>query len=150
MEAQKLKIFVGSSTQQKPKALKICSIIHENGGKALFWGGIETFTAGSSTLDDLMNLTKTVDASIMVFGEDDEVWYRGEIKNSQVRDNVIFEHGLFMGALGKENAIVIRIGTSKMASDLAGITYIPFDDEARAELALINWMNKAVELKKKR
>ena len=43
------------------------------------------------------------------------------------RDNVLFELGLFMGALGRERTYVVTEKSVRLPSDLAGVTTVPFE-----------------------
>lgn len=64
-------------------------------------------------------------------------------ENSTVRDNVLFEYGLFAGALGKENVCFVCKGHPKLASDLKGITYIDGDlRELPIKNKLKDWLEK--------
>jgi SAM-dependent methyltransferase/PAS domain-containing protein len=65
-----------------------------------------------------------------VFAADDIVKLRDETLSS-VRDNVLFELGLFMGKLGKERVFFIlpeNQGSLRLPSDLLGISTVTFDD----------------------
>jgi hypothetical protein len=72
----------------------------------------------------------------MVLGPDDDVESRSE-KAQAPRDNVVFELGLFMGALGPERTyMVLPAGVDlKLPSDLAGITYLPYPARADKNMA---------------
>jgi hypothetical protein len=76
----------------------------------------------------------------MVLGPDDLVASR-DVTKSAPRDNVVFELGLFMGALGPERTyMVLPAGADlKLPSDVAGITYLPYpsrsDDNVGAALS---------------
>src|SRR5439155_16414494 len=54
------------------------------------------------------------------------------------RDNVLFELGLFMGALGRNRTFVVHSRTTPpmMPSDLAGITPATFEERSNLEAAL--------------
>ena len=67
---------------------------------------------------------------------------------SRARQNVIYEAGLFLGLLGRENVIIINTGVDEIPSDIGGVIYAPSitsDDSAwRTELkekinAIIEW-----------
>jgi hypothetical protein len=66
-----------------------------------------------------------IDAAVFVYSTDDETCYRGEVK-AVPRDNVVFEHGLFTGILGRKKAITVKAGDVKMPSDLYGVNYIDY------------------------
>ena len=82
-----------------------------------------------SKADSLIEITKRVDAAVFIFNADDKMWNDISALEStdKVRDNVLFEYGLFMGELGKNKVCFICKGNPKVASDLKGITYINGD-----------------------
>lgn len=62
--------------------------------------------------------------------------------SNAVRDNVLFEYGLFMGALGKERVCFVCKDQPKVASDLKGITYIDGNESlTKIKLKLKDWVN---------
>lgn len=63
----------------------------------------------------------------MVLSPDDDVESRSA-KAQAPRDNVVFELGLFIGALGPERTYMVRpVGVDlKLPTDLAGITYLSY------------------------
>jgi len=83
------------------------------------------FKAGNYTLENLEILAEEVDAAIFICTADDKIWYRGE-QQDKPRDNVILEHALFMGKLGRTKTIIVKCGDVKLPSDLDGVTYIDF------------------------
>lgn len=97
------------------------------------------FIAGKYTLENLENVARGVDAAIFVFSEDDKSWYRDDLI-STVRDNVLFEYGLFCGHLTKSNVCFCCIGKPKIASDLSGITYIDIEKRNQAEEDIKQWI----------
>jgi hypothetical protein len=68
------------------------------------------------TLGRLIELTKIVDASVFIFGEDDKVWYH-DSQNQQPRDNVLLEYGLFASRLGLSRNVVSRINRSILSDN---------------------------------
>ena len=82
------------------------------------------------------------------FDEDDKIWYRDGIEGT-VRDNVIFEYGLFMGKLGKQKVVIANKKKPKLATDLKGITYIDANKgEAEVKLQLKEWLIHKIERSK--
>lgn len=120
-------IFVGSSTEQLELAQKIELWLDQEDCEVRMW--TEVFEAGDYTADRLLRESKKCDGAIFVFGEDDKTWFRSENLKSP-RDNVVYELGLFTGSSSNESLkriIFCRIGKSKVASDLEGISYIYID-----------------------
>ncbi|GAB5526890.1 MAG: hypothetical protein Roseis2KO_47620 [Roseivirga sp.] len=122
---QKLKIFFGSSTESLEFMETIASWLEPKGVKLVLWNNPESFPAGQYTFQRLIELTKSCQAAVFVFGEDDKVWYR-DSQNTQPRDNILLEYGLFSSRIGVQNTLICRLGNSKIASDLLGITTISF------------------------
>lgn len=80
-----------------------------------------------TTIGTLAEKVKNFDFSAFVFTPDDSLIIRGSA-NAAARDNVIFELGLFIGALGKERVFIIRPRDKelRLPSDLAGVTCLTY------------------------
>lgn len=78
-------------------------------------------------IDTLLDLTRSVDYAAFLFTPDDLIIMRGNEK-SAIRDNVLFELGLFMGYFGKERCFIIHSRDSEhhASSGLLGITPIDY------------------------
>lgn len=86
------------------------------------------FTPSSSTLDALTTAAKKIDFAVLVVTPDDFL-ARVDSKTPAPRDNVIFELGFFMAALGRDRTYMVVDQTSediKLPTDVLGITYLPF------------------------
>jgi hypothetical protein len=68
------------------------------------------------------------DFGFMIFTKDDYTKSRQQIFDTP-RDNVIFEFGLFLGRLGKDNAFIIQDKDVKLPNDLLGNTLVKFKCE---------------------
>lgn len=97
----------------------------------------DTFTPGSITLDALIARANSVDFAVLVATGEDTVTSRGT-QSSAVRDNIILEFGLFLGALGRERVYLLSVGDAKLPSDLQGLTRLIYrnrpDGDIRAGL----------------
>ena len=94
----KPRIFLGSSGKQA-KLLQAITRGLEDVVDVEPW--TTTFNPGRSTLDRLVELSREVDFAAFVFAQDD--WTTTDASESgqaSPRDNVVFEAGLFGGALG--------------------------------------------------
>lgn len=118
----KPKVFIGSSREGVP----IADAIHANmtyDAECTVWkNGV--FQLSGNTLSDLIRALRDADFGVFVFSPDDVSLMRGEIK-SVVRDNVLFELGLFIGRLGAERCFFLipdSASDMRLPSDLAGIT----------------------------
>ncbi|MCK9171472.1 MAG: nucleotide-binding protein, partial [Treponema sp.] len=90
----KQKVFIGCSTEslEVAKAIQI-ELDHEH--FSTIWTQ-DIFKLTSTTLEDLITATAVHDFAIFIFSPDDVAVIRE--KSSQiVRDNVVFELGLFLG-----------------------------------------------------
>ena len=141
-----MNIFIGSSNEvhEKGLLLKIAKIVEDCKMNPVRWNqSPSVFEAGKFTLENLeeMIIKQHIDASIFIYSSDDKVWYRGK-KVGKPRDNVIFEHGLFSGKLGRTKSIIIKCGDVKLPTDLTGITYIDFSEgnQNNGEIDLRNWL----------
>jgi hypothetical protein len=107
-----------------------------------------TFNPGRSTLDRLVELSQEVDFAAFVFAQDD--WTTTDASQSgqaSPRDNVVFEAGLFGGALGMRRTFILHAEGSKLPSDLLGLTSVRYDPSTSpAEVRAINQkLRKAIE-----
>jgi hypothetical protein len=138
-----VEIFIGSSAENLDLVRHIELWLAERDHQAVPWDQPGLFPPGEQTMRVLIDLSRRVEAAILIFGADDKVWYRGD-SVLQPRDNVIFEYGLFAGALGPHRAIVCRNGDARHPGDLAGITTIdlspPRRDRGKIELSI--WARK--------
>ena len=128
----KTSIFIGSSSE----SLKIAEAIQLNLSKdpsipALVVPWTQgVFSPGNYILEDLLAEIQKSQFAVFVFGTDDTVYSRKK-KYATVRDNVLFEMGLFMGALGKDRVFFMIPKTDgydyKKPSDLYGVTFTTYD-----------------------
>ena len=123
----KPKIFIASSVE----GLKVANTIHarlEYDAEVTVWDQ-EVFQLSSNTLEDLSDALSTTDFGIFVFTPDDTVKiHEGEYQS--VRDNVIFELGMFIGRLGKSRCFIVSPRLRKnfhIPTDLLGVTQATYD-----------------------
>jgi len=141
----KPRIFLGSSGKQ---AKLIQAITRGLAEVADVEPWTTTFNPGRQTLDRLVELSQEVDFAAFVFAQDD--WTTTEAAESgqaSPRDNVVFEAGLFGGALGIRRTFILHASGAKLPSDLLGLTSIRYDpDTSPAEVRAINQkLRKAIE-----
>ena len=58
----------------------------------------------------------------------------------RARQNVVFEHGYFIGALGRENVIALVKGDLEQPNDISGVVYEKFDESGAWKLKLAQEM----------
>ncbi len=146
----KPRIFLGSSGKQA-KLLQAITRGLQDVADVEPW--TTTFNPGRSTLDRLVELSQEVDFAAFVFAQDD--WTTTDASESgeaSPRDNVVFEAGLFGGALGIRRTFVLHANGAKLPTDLLGLTSVRYDPVAGApEVRAINQkLRKAIETEGRR
>lgn len=119
----KPRIFIGSSIE----GLFIAKEVKEFFGKdyeCYLWSD-DIFKYNENFLDTLMKEASLFDFGFMIFTKDDYTISRQQAFDTP-RDNVVFEFGLFLGRLGKNNAFIIHDQDVKLPSDLFGNTLVKF------------------------
>jgi hypoxanthine phosphoribosyltransferase len=136
-----MRVFIGSSNESSEALGWVEKCIEGAGDQPLRWDKKSLFPLGEYTFSRLMEISKTVDAAIFIFSEDDHVWYRME-STSQPRDNVLIEYGLFAGQLGTRRAIICVDGKPKTSTDLAGIINLDIskDNRRKAGKDIKKWL----------
>lgn len=88
------------------------------------------FRASEYPLESLVNAIHTHDFAVFIFHPDDITKLRSSEFNT-VRDNIIFEFGLFVGQIGLKRTffIVPRHTDFHLPSDLAGLIPLQYDPE---------------------
>jgi Predicted nucleotide-binding protein containing TIR-like domain len=126
-------VFIGSSTEGL-EAARALQVLLDRTCEAEIWSQ-GTFGPGSGTLESLVAAADRFDFAILVVNPDDTAISRGEQK-SVPRDNVIFELGLFIGALGRERTFMVfdRTRPPNLPSDLAGVTPATFEPHTSGNL----------------
>ena len=127
-------LFIGSSKESLPIAETIESGLGSEDCEVRLWTN-EVFSPSQFPITDLEKQIREVDFAALVLGPDDEVLSRNK-KSDAPRDNVIFELGLFMGALSHERTFMIvpRDCDIKIPTDLFGLTSINYKQEDRDDL----------------
>jgi CRP/FNR family cyclic AMP-dependent transcriptional regulator len=128
-------IFVGSSKETLDVAREIQSALRYEDFVLCVWTD-NVFGASNFPIDELQKQLQTADFAVLVLGPDDRVISRDK-ESDAPRDNVIFELGLFMGALGRERTFMIlpREMNLKVPSDLLGLTPLDYGAGPPEELA---------------
>ena len=142
------RIFLGSSGQQE-KLLQALTRGLQDIADVEPWTTV--FNPGVSTLDRLVELTREVDFAAFIFAQDD--WTTREaatdVASGQAspRDNVVFEAGLFGGALGIRRTFILHARGAKLPSDLLGLTCVRYSDATTAaEMREVNQkLRQAIE-----
>lgn len=123
----KPKIFIGSSVESLEIAHNIQELLEHEANPTVWTQGI--FELSNTALEDLIKALDSFDYAIFIFKPEDISTIRSKNYNT-VRDNVIFELGLFIGKLGRDKVFFVAPKNTKdfhLPSDLAGITYGTYD-----------------------
>lgn len=138
-------VFIGSSGKALKIAEAIRGQIESRTTKVFLWSdGI--FTASNTTIETLEQKAKVNDFAVLVLNADDIA----EIKEKREvvpRDNVVFELGLFMGALGRDRTfMVVPEGQDvKLPTDLLGVTVLFFKNDPTSGQPLIDEACAAIQ-----
>ena len=117
------RIFIGSSTEGLDIAQKVKDFFSTDFDCYLWNDGM--FKYNENYLETLLKEANLFDYGILVFTKDDFTKSREQQFDSP-RDNVVFEFGLFLGRLGRDNAFILQEENVKLPSDLFGITHATF------------------------
>lgn len=123
-------IFIGSSSEGLSVARKIRARL-QSFGTVRLWTSDRLFRPSRVVFEELVRATEESEFAILVATSEDRVYKRGEPVEA-MRDNVLFEFGLFVGSLGRERTFLLlpkRHGPS-LPSDLQGLIYIGYGDSA--------------------
>lgn len=119
-------LFIGSSSEALDVAYSLQAMLEHETDPTVWTQGV--FRPSSQTLADLVAEARETDFAAFIFAPDDIVTIRGETTHV-VRDNVLFELGLFIGALGVERCFIVTPRNSeplKLPSDLLGVTPLQY------------------------
>lgn len=122
----KPRIFIGSSVEGLSVAYAIQQNLLHDAETTVWDQGV--FELSSTTIESLTKTLSNSDFGIFVFSPDDVVKIRGS-ESTAVRDNVLFEMGLFIGKLGRERVFfIVPDGADiHIPTDLLGVTPGRFD-----------------------
>jgi CRP/FNR family cyclic AMP-dependent transcriptional regulator len=119
-------LFIGSSSEGQAITNEIYKRLAKKPVVPKPWtDGV--FQASSTSIESLVTAAKEADFAALVLTADDMIVARGE-KRPSPRDNVIFELGLFMGALGRERVFILKPkGVDvRIPSDLLGVVWLEY------------------------
>jgi Flp pilus assembly protein TadD len=124
----KPRIFIGSSAESLDVAYAAQGALEHDVEATVWPQGV--FRLSRSTLENLTNIVEEMDFGLFVFAPDDVTQIRGETENT-VRDNVVFELGLFVGRLGRFRTFILvpRGVELHLPSDLIGVTPATYDPQ---------------------
>ena len=125
MDALDLSLFIGSSSEGLPVAYALQEELDQACEPRVWSQG--AFEPTGTTIGSLLEIAQSSDFAALVLTPDDSSVRRGS-EVSVARDNVVFELGLFLGALGPRRVFIIqpRDLSLTLPSDLAGVTRLEY------------------------
>ncbi|NOU36245.1 MAG: cyclic nucleotide-binding domain-containing protein [Kiritimatiellaceae bacterium] len=123
-------LFIGSSREGIAIAKALASRIDPKLAVVSLWSeGV--FGASHFPMEDLATRVQCSDFAALVATADDQVTSRG-VSTQAPRDNIVFELGLFMGAITRHRTFLITPQgiDVKIPSDLLGINVVKYDPTA--------------------
>jgi len=120
-------VFIGCASE----GLRIAQAIQYNLRDAAFpeiWNE-NIFQLSETTIEGLTRMAHTYDFAVLVFTAHDVTQSRKVTKRAP-RDNVVFETGLFMGALEPKRVFIVKPARAdlKLPSDLLGLTSAEYNN----------------------
>jgi len=124
----KPELFIGSSVEGLNIVEAVEQDLQHRFNVTAWKSGV--FNVGKIALNDLLSQLDKSDFGIFIFSADDITQIRGT-EYSTVRDNVLYELGLYTGRLGLNNVFILKPSNSKydfhLPSDLSGINVGVYD-----------------------
>jgi predicted nucleotide-binding protein len=133
----KPRIFIGSSVEGLSVAYAIQQNLTHDAEPTVWDQGV--FDLSKTSIESLTKAVDESDFGVFVFSPDDITKMRGNDVNS-IRDNVIFEFGLFTGRLGRDRVFFVKPDGLDMhlPTDLLGMapgSYNPNREDGRLQAA---------------
>lgn len=138
MSAQDPTLFIGSSSEGLEVAENLQRVVDDYFEATVWNQGV--FGLSGTGIASLIQASRTCDFAALVLTPDDVLSTRDRT-HPVVRDNVLFEAGLFVGAIGLERTFLVscRDDDLDLPSDLDGVTRAMYrrrsDGQLRAALA---------------
>ena len=123
-----VRVFIGSSVEgiNIARTLRTC-FEHDPFDVVVWEDGV--FAPSATTIESLETAARGFDFAVLILTPDDLTASRDEVRSS-IRDNLIFEAGLFMGAIGRRRVFLLRPRIDiKWPTDLLGITPVDYDED---------------------
>lgn len=120
------RLFIGSSSEGSTVAHNLQAVLE--GRKVCevdVWDqGI--FEPGGNALDSLLEAAGRSDYAVLVATPDDVTVSRGDTAVA-MRDNIVFEYGLFLGTLGRSRTYLLATARDmRLPTDILGVTRLPY------------------------
>lgn len=128
------RIFIGSSSEAMEVGRTVQNLL-ERDGVVRHWTD-DVFKGGKTTIESLVREATNSDFAIFTVTPDDYLGMRERVYKA-MRDNVLFELGMFLGALGRDRALAImpRRSDIHLPTDLLGVTIWDYEPRKGDDLA---------------
>lgn len=123
--------------------ISVARMIEQLGLKAII---LHEQPDGGKTIIEKLESYKNVAYAIVLYTECDVGRARkadASEEKFRARQNVVFEHGLFWGLLGKERVCAVVKGNVETPGDISGLVYVPMDDAGAWKMHLCKNMKAA-------
>lgn len=130
------RVFVVHGHDSEAKTM-VARILEQLGLEAVIFH--EQPDQGETVIEKLESLTADATYAIVIYTECDlgRAKENDESANHfRARQNVVFEHGLFIGRLGRKRVCALVKGNIEKPSDLDGVIYIAMDDAGAWKMQL--------------
>lgn len=119
-------LFIGSSSEGRVTAKRLAAALESAHLSVRVWCD-DIFAVSETTIESLEQAATEVDFAILVLTPDDITTSRGA-RRASPRDNVVYELGLFGGALGRKRTFMVVEATTKqkIPTDLLGVTALRY------------------------
>lgn len=132
-EIRKPRVFIGSSSEGLPIA-EVIQLGLDHVAECTLWTQ-ETFGISQTAIESIVDASAKYDFSVLVLTPDDMTIKRGDTQPT-ARDNLIFELGLFTGALGRARTFMVfqRDKDLRIPTDLSGVTAATYSQRSDGNL----------------
>ena len=137
-------IFLGSTTEDRKHLEILQDLLNKADFNTLPWH--EAFSSGDITLQKILQVARSVDAAVFI-GSGSDITRSRKRTTRSVRDNILFELGVFMSALGEKHCIFLFDPEAKIPSDLDGYNYVELPKDGISDIVLdpiIDYLNKTL------
>ena len=119
-------VFFGSSSEGVKVTEELSRIYRKRRVVVRPWT-VGVFQVSSTPIESLVTLAGNADFAVLVLTADDITLSR-QLRHQSPRDNVVFEVGLFIGAIGRERVVILKPKGCdiKVPTDLVGVIWLDY------------------------